>query len=120
MFTHLIALLPLLPFILATAGDDKHDRRFLPFHYPAHESADATIEKRDPYLPFHVPVVHTDAGKRQFHPDLEVRQEWLAGQVRGMRRKFEKHIHEREKEIMKRDDIERYAEMRKRATGTVQ
>lgn len=120
MFSHLIALLPLLPLILAASTEERNDKRFLPFHYPAHEAVESTVEKRDPYLPFHVPVVHTDAGKRQFHPELEVRQDWLAGQVRGVRRKFEKHIHEREKEIMRRDEIMQQAEMRKRATGTVQ
>jgi hypothetical protein len=115
MFTHLVALLPLLPLILATPTD----KRYLPFH-PPHVDAEATVEKRDPYLPFHVPIVHTDAGKRQFHPELEVRQDWLAGQVQGMRSKFEKHLHEREKEIMRRNEIMQETDMRKRATGTVQ
>jgi hypothetical protein len=119
MLTHLIALLPVLPFILASPTPE-NDKRFLPFHYPTSDIVDATVEKREPYLPFHVPIVHTDAGKRQHHPELEVRQDWLAGQVRGVRRKFEKHLHEREKEIMRRDEITQAAEMRKRATGTVQ
>lgn len=119
--SHLIALLPLLPFILASPTDN--EKRFLPFHYPtadAESDSSATLDKRDPtYLPFHVPLQHTDANKRQNHPELEVRQEWLAGQARGMRKKYEKHIHEREKEIVRRDEIMQQAEMRKRATGTV-
>jgi hypothetical protein len=36
-----------------------------------------------------------------------------------MRKKYEKHIHEREKEIVRRDEIMQEADMRKRATGTV-
>lgn len=124
----MIALLPLLPHILATptTGHDERqqEKRFLPFHYPTQEGSQQQQrqqqEKRDPYLPFHVPLHHTDANKRQHHPDLEVRQEWLAGQARGMRRKYEKHLHEREQEIVRRDEIMREAEMRKRATGTVQ
>jgi hypothetical protein len=122
MLTHLIALLPVLPLILASTDSDKHDKRFLPFHYPTSDivGTDVKVEKREPYLPFHVPMVHTDAGKRQFHPELEVRQDWLAGQVRGVRSKFEKHLHEREKDIKRRNEIAQETEMRKRATGTVQ
>lgn len=123
--THLVSLLPLLPYILATptAAPDgtEHEKRFLPFHYPAQEGPETSQqEKREPYLPFHIPLHHTDANKRQHHPDLEVRQDWLAGQARSMRRKYEKHLHEREQEIVRRDEIMREADMRKRATGTVQ
>lgn len=122
----LLALLPLLPHVLATPSADRpsQDKRFLPFHYPTADQVQTQEnqqDKRDPtYLPFHVPLHHTDANKRQHHPDLEVRQDWLAGQARGLRKKYEKHLDERELEIVRRDEIMREAEMRKRATGTVQ
>jgi hypothetical protein len=58
-----------------------------------------------------VPLIHNSAHhERRTHPDLAVRQDWLAEQAKGMRGKYEKLLGERGTELVRRD----------RAEGTLQ
>ena len=54
--------------------------------------------------PLRIPLVsHTE---RQNHPDLEVRQEWLKAQGRGMRRKYARHLGDEGMELLRRDRVD--------------
>ena len=72
--------------------------------------------------PVRVPLTAHET--RQYHPDLEVRQEWLRSQARGMRRKYARHLGDDGLELLKRDELERDETLRrrglKRSTGEVQ
>jgi hypothetical protein len=60
-----------------------------------------------------IPLIHnTRHHERQHHPDLAVRQDWLAEQAAGIRGKYEKHLGERGQELVRRD---RVGGLRKRA-----
>lgn len=71
--------------------------------------------------PMRIPLVAHD--KRQNHPELEVRQEWLKSQGRGMRRKYARHLGDEGRHLLQRDQEERNNEARrremKRSSGTV-
>ncbi|WWD06960.1 hypothetical protein V865_005057 [Kwoniella europaea PYCC6329] len=61
---------------------------------------------------------------RQYSDDLEVRQEWLRGQASGLRKKYEQHLGERSKDLLKRDrineELSKRSPLGRRASGSVQ
>ncbi|OCF56098.1 endopeptidase [Kwoniella mangroviensis CBS 10435] len=61
---------------------------------------------------------------RQYSDDLEVRQEWLKGQASGLRKKYEQHLGERSKDLLKRDrineELSKKSPLGRRASGSVQ
>ncbi|WVQ63697.1 uncharacterized protein L199_001850 [Kwoniella botswanensis] len=61
---------------------------------------------------------------RQYSDDLAVRQEWLKGQASGLRKKYEQHLGERSKDLLKRDrvneELNRRWPLGRRASGSVQ
>ncbi|KAK6906397.1 hypothetical protein I203_100382 [Kwoniella mangroviensis CBS 8507] len=61
---------------------------------------------------------------RQYSDDLEVRQEWLKGQASGLRKKYEQHLGERSKDLLKRDrtneELSKRSPLGRRASGSVQ
>ncbi|WVW79578.1 hypothetical protein I302_101547 [Kwoniella bestiolae CBS 10118] len=61
---------------------------------------------------------------RQYSDDLEVRQEWLKGQASGLRKKYEQHLGERSRDLLKRDRMDEELGRRsyglgRRASGSV-
>ena len=71
--------------------------------------------------PLRIPLVAHH--KRQYHPDLAVRQDWLKSQGRGIRRKYAKHLGARGQDLLILDRERQSEEMRKRmdkrSTGEV-
>jgi hypothetical protein len=102
------ALLPfLLPLLTPTAAA------------PA-TSPDSQLEPRLNTL--RIPLIANH--KRQHHPDLDVRQAWLKSEGRNMRRKYERHLNDEGKELVRKDLQDQRDEIRrrgmKRQTGRVQ
>jgi len=74
------------------------------------------LDTRQPDL-LRIPLVaHTS---RQLNPELEVRQEWLRSQGRGIRRKYARHLGDEGRELLERDNQEMRRREMKRSTGEV-
>ncbi|WWC91004.1 uncharacterized protein L201_005943 [Kwoniella dendrophila CBS 6074] len=54
---------------------------------------------------------------RQYSDDLETRQSWLKGQASILRKKYENHLGEESKELLKRDRIQEDLELSRRSLG---
>lgn len=66
--------------------------------------------------PLRIPL--TAHASRQYHPDLEVRSDWLKDQAKALKNKYKQHLTPESRALVEREQVE--DRLRKRTEGSVQ